>query len=334
MAPCAGCRQYFHKKCFDEHLCGNALLPSGEKSPQFGPISRKRPAALDTTGFRPPDYRDVRQHLDIDSDNSEDERQPLGCLPSLPASSSEPAPPVSVTGQQLLSSSLSSSQVLPASSLVPANSSPTPFSSFSSLPAPAPGKRKKRSSRIGVTSAELDVEMLQRELTMAQTKIVSLENTAEELKVSKSLLAQRVHLFEQRESDRNYSHYFPPTAAPSPASTCPSSTGSNLAVCCPSSSLHLKELHSLQSQVFELQSQVTMLATSLSGNQSKTSNISLGDEKTEHSTGNDIQINCPNPIPGSVDSPSVSDEITGNIASPGSNLDSITAASAEHDQIT
>ena len=333
MAPCAGCRQYFHKKCLEEHLCGKELMPSEEKSPQLSPISRKRPAALDTTGFRSLSYRDVRQHLDIDSDNSEDERQPHSRLPSLLPSSSEPAPPT--TGQQLLSSSLSSrNQALPAPSLVPANSSPTPFSSFSSLPAPAPGMKKKRGPRIGVTAKELDVEMLQRELTMAKTKIVSLENAAEELKVSKSLLAQRVQLFEQRESDRNFSQYFPPTAPPS----APCSTSSGLAVCCPSSSLHLKELHSLQSQVFELQSQVTLIATSLSQNQSKVPNISLGDDTIENSTGqdstpavsaNDIQKYCPNPIPGSV-----SDANDGNIVSSGSNQSSIAAASAEHDQIS
>ena len=53
MAPCAGCRQYFHKSCMEKHLCDKAL-PSEGGPP--APISRKRPAPLDSTGFRSPKF--------------------------------------------------------------------------------------------------------------------------------------------------------------------------------------------------------------------------------------------------------------------------------------
>ena len=115
--PCPDCFKTFHKqkKCFGDHTCVLPALtlpvtttsmecvsapPTDSAQFTFAPVSRKRPA-LDTTGFRPSTFRDVRSHIeDIDSDEESDS----DWVPPNPTQSSHvstPAPSVVLRSSSL-----------------------------------------------------------------------------------------------------------------------------------------------------------------------------------------------------------------------------------------
>ena len=216
MPTCPGCLRLLHVGCMETHSCNPLSPPPAASTPSSpSPASRKRPAPLDFTVSRSQDSRNVRQHLDIDSDSSVDE-SPAANISSPPSLCPKTVQPPAPTGQQQLVGALASLP-LPAPSQAGAAAlsvvSPAPLHS---LPMPPPKKKNAQGKKPGLTPETLNAELLQRELVMAQTKLVSMENAAEQLRVSNGLLAKRIQLFEQRENDRNCAQYFPNLAASVP----------------------------------------------------------------------------------------------------------------------
>ena len=306
MPTCPGCLRLLHVGCMKTHSCNLLSPPTAASTPSSpSPASRKRPAPLDFTVSRSQDSRNVRQHLDIDSDSSLDE-SPAANTSSPPPLCPETAQPPASTGQQQLIGALASLQ-LPAPSQAGAAAlsvvSPAPLHS---LPMPPPKKKNAQGKKPGLTPETLNAELLQRELVMAQTKLVSMENAAEQLRVSNGLLAKRIQLFEQRENDRNCAQYFPNLAAsapppsaspPSPPLPVPTSSpalapssppaahessassppeASQQPSCHASSSLLLTGLRQLQQQVHDIQAQVLIISRTISPPKALLSNPDSG----------------------------------------------------------
>ena len=69
--------------------------------------------------------------------------------------------------------------------------------------------RQPRQNSPQLTPDGLQIELLNREITIAKTKIAGLDNTVTELNASNGILLERIRLFEQRENDTQFAQYFP-----------------------------------------------------------------------------------------------------------------------------
>ena len=220
---CPTCSKVFHKqkKCSD-HVCtpSSPSAPPGDLNPltafpdqhvltssQSSPSrpARKR-AALDTTGFRSSNSRDVRSR----SQSSFDLNDSISLTP--PLNDTLPPPPA---GQGQLMSALAA---LPLTSWQTENQTSSSLD-LAAVPPPvsAPGiTKKQKASKKNATPAstpqEMETELLNRQLIATKTKLTSTENALRESKESYAILAKRLAFFEQRENDTNFS-YLPPTQA-------------------------------------------------------------------------------------------------------------------------
>ena len=168
-------------------------------------------------------------------------------------------------------------------------------------PLPQPPRQKGRQRRSGpaITEAGLEKELIERELTLARVKITSLDSRLSEEQSRSAILLERVRIFEKRENDVAYSRYFGPSVpplspvsaqnsdpatiplSPQPATDPPSSTqcpapppvdstapppvgSTSPPSCCPSSSLLLQSLATLQAEVAGLKGSMTHVLSALS----------------------------------------------------------------------
>ena len=88
---------------------------------------------------------------------------------------------------------------------------------------PASGSsRAKKKSAVPTNPQDFELEMVQRQLTMAKTKLASVENQIKDLEATNKILTDRICLFERRENDLNYAQLFsslqPAAAVPPPTS--------------------------------------------------------------------------------------------------------------------
>ena len=316
--PCLGCHQFVHgtKRCLGAHTCNPPVSVAPNLPLPSDPVlqSRKRPAALDTTGFRSPIFRDVRPNLgDIDSESEDSDAEyvppptsqltlrpsrlipPAAPQPSLSprlthpqstpaiAAAHEPSPPPTfrqpqTSGQICLQAALSvPAQLVNGTQLQPFT--PCQAGSAPSLPNAKPpkssapqGKRQavKKGAPINLDSESFNAEMLHRELTFAQTRIASLEQSNKELTESNSIFSRRIQLFEKSENDRQFAQYFPPRATtPAPRATpamAPPSTDPSVpppsSATCPLSSEIMKELGIVRCELEDLQGKMSILLRS------------------------------------------------------------------------
>ena len=308
---CPGCFKTFHlqKKCFKDHICvppGLSLSttsmecvsapPTGSPQFTFAPMSRKRPA-LDTTGFRPSTFRDVRSHTDdIDSDvESDSEWAPPN--PPQPTNVSTPAQSVALpssslsgafsggsspllSGQQQMQRAIDqiasslSTPAQPADAAIGAGIARVPLplppaqSRGGSQPAlpPAilppvqgrpPNQRKKTRGPAG-TPDEFNLEMLKKELAASNARVASLDNDLKRCRDTEKIMSDRMALFEQRENDRLFAT-FSQTSATNPQAQ---PTPQVHTACCTPTICVTKELASVRLLLEDLQGSVNVLLRS------------------------------------------------------------------------
>ena len=298
-----GCGKFFHKVDQPLHIC----IPV-PRSPSVA-LQKQHQAPL-TSAPNPPSYREARPQIDIDSENESDEEAPesqssplqsvntIAIRPSSLTANSSVAP----TGQQLLQEVVASlqgdQQVVPypapatAHNVIqqpaqspggagaahsPATSQGALQQSLSLQPPLAPSQASVRSKNSRtrpatpqLTPQGLQVELLNREITMAKTKVTVLDKTVTDLEAANKILVERIRLFEQKTNDAQYAEYFPKSNTPAPpvpslsptprpAIPQPQPLQSISSSCCPTSSLLLSEVGTIKAQLEDLSGAVALL---------------------------------------------------------------------------
>ena len=296
-----GCGKFFHKVDQPLHICipvarsPSTVLQKRQQAPDT--------SVQNTPSYR--DARpeiDIDSDADSEVDFTEPQSSPTQSVNMVALRPSTLAPLSSLppTGQELLQEAVASLQVPQqalASLQVPQQAvaslqapqqgdqqvAPTPINeagvlqqSLSLQPplaplqvvqqAVRPKNSRARPAAPQLTAQGLQVELLNREITMAKTKVTELDTTVADLEAANKILIERICLFEQRTNDTNFAEYFPqqntPSAPPPPPVPCPvipQPPLSHTPPCCSNSSKLLLEVEIVKAQLEDLSGAVALL---------------------------------------------------------------------------
>ena len=131
---------------------------------------------------------------------------------------------------------------------------PSTIPQAAAIPQPK-GSMKQKSGAPQLTRDGLEIELLQREIVLAKTKITSLDNTVSELKASNSILLERIRLFEERENNIQFAQYFPGQESSAPTQPSPLPP-------CHSCSQVLNTVGNIQCQLEDVKGSISLLLQS------------------------------------------------------------------------
>ena len=241
---CGSCLKYFHKTCLKEHSKSCSSRPAHLSSPSFGaslPTSVQSvaaiPASVPRTSSAVPPTPSLTSTPSITGLQSSLLVVPTAQSGTMSAGSIAPQPRTSLT------------QPSTSSSVASLLSSSTSNQYLSSVSAPKKQNLKKKQKSVPINTAEHSIDILEKELSAAQAKIVTLDTQIKDKDQEREILWSRVRILEEKQNKEILDKYFPyqdnssvktnnaSSAAPSPDNSSARSPQSPAATCPPAPSV-------------------------------------------------------------------------------------------------